>query len=80
MDGKAGRNPVQVQRWLGHHSPSFTLDTYVHLLEADLGEPLMAQTCVQPSVPGTDADANKVRTDPTPLDATPSLALVPGTV
>jgi integrase len=38
----AGRNPVQVQRWLGHHSPSFTLDTYVHLLDADLGEPLRA--------------------------------------
>jgi integrase len=36
----AGRNPVQVQRWLGHHSASFTLDTYVHLLDADLGEPL----------------------------------------
>jgi integrase len=35
-----GRNVVQVQRWLGHHSPSFTLDTYVHLLEGDLGEPL----------------------------------------
>jgi integrase len=35
-----GRNAVQVQRWLGHHSPSFTLDTYVHLLEEDLGAPL----------------------------------------
>ncbi|HEY5941896.1 MAG TPA: tyrosine-type recombinase/integrase [Solirubrobacterales bacterium] len=35
-----GRNAVQVQRWLGHHSPSFTLDTYVHLLDPDLGEPL----------------------------------------
>lgn len=35
-----GRNVVQVQRWLGHHAPSFTLDTYVHLLEDDLGEPL----------------------------------------
>ena len=35
-----GRNAVQVQRWLGHHSPSFTLDTYVHLLDADLGTPL----------------------------------------
>jgi len=31
---------VQVQRWLGHHSPSFTLDTYVHLLDNHLGEPL----------------------------------------
>jgi integrase len=37
-----GRNAVQVQRWLGHHSASFTLDTYVHLLDNDLGEPLGA--------------------------------------
>ena len=35
-----GRNAVQVQRWLGHHSPAFTLATYVHLLDDDLGEPL----------------------------------------
>lgn len=35
-----GRNVVQVQRWLGHHSASFTLDTYVHLLDNDLGQPL----------------------------------------
>jgi integrase len=35
-----GRNVVQVQRWLGHHSASFTLDTYVHLLDGDLGDPL----------------------------------------
>jgi integrase len=27
------------QRWLGHHKPSFTLDTYVHLLEEDIPEP-----------------------------------------
>lgn len=36
----AGRNAVQVQRWLGHHSPAFTLATYVHLLNDDLGGPL----------------------------------------
>jgi integrase len=36
-----GRNVVQVQRWLGHHSASFTLDTYVHLLDGDIGEPLL---------------------------------------
>ena len=29
-----------MQRWLGHHKPSFTLDTYVHLLSDDLSEPL----------------------------------------
>jgi integrase len=37
----AGRNAVQVQHWLGHHSASFTLKTYVHLLDpGDLGGPL----------------------------------------
>ncbi len=35
-----GSNAVQVQRWLGHHSPAFTLDTYVHLLDDRRGEPL----------------------------------------
>jgi integrase len=36
----SGRNAVQVQRWLGHHSAAFTLATYVHLLDGDIGEPL----------------------------------------
>jgi integrase len=45
-----GRNAVQVQRWLGHHSPAFTLATYVHLLDGDLGEPLIVPGAV---VPGT---------------------------
>lgn len=35
-----GANAVMVQRWLGHHSPAFTLATYVHLLDDRLGEPL----------------------------------------
>ncbi len=35
------RNAVQVQRWLGHHSAAFTLATYVHLLDGDIGEPLI---------------------------------------
>ena len=35
-----GRNIVQVSRWLGHHSPSFTLDTYVSLLPGEVVEPL----------------------------------------
>jgi len=35
-----GRNAVQVQHWLGHHSPAFTLSVYVHLLDGDVGEPL----------------------------------------
>lgn len=35
-----GKNPRQVQCWLGHHSAAFTLDTYVHLLDEGLGAPL----------------------------------------
>ncbi|CAA9493815.1 MAG: Site-specific tyrosine recombinase XerD [uncultured Solirubrobacterales bacterium] len=35
-----GKNAKQVQTWLGHHSPSFTVDTYVHLLRDGPGEPL----------------------------------------
>ena len=55
-----GRNAVQVQRWLGHHSPAFTLARYVHLLDGDIGEPL-----------GIPQGGNKVVTDPTPFHATP---------
>jgi len=50
-----GRNVKQVQRWLGHHSPTFTLNTYIHLLGEDLGEALEI-------APG----ANNALTDPTP--------------
>jgi len=35
-----GRTIVQVQKVLGHHSPAFTLSTYVHLLNNDVGAPL----------------------------------------
>jgi integrase len=36
---RSGWNAVQVQLLLGHHSPAFTLATYVHLLPEDLSEP-----------------------------------------
>jgi len=35
-----GRNAKQVQRWLGHHSAAFTLETYIHLLSEELDAPL----------------------------------------
>lgn len=61
-----GRNAVQVQRWMGHHSPSFTLSVYVHLLDGDIGKPLDLPQGV-----------NKVQTSPTPLHTitTPSRAV-----
>ena len=33
-----GRNVKQVQEWLGHADPSFTLRTYVHLLDEGIGD------------------------------------------
>ena len=36
---RAGWNAVQVQKFLGHADPGFTLRTYVHLLPEDLPEP-----------------------------------------
>jgi integrase len=35
-----GRNIVQVSRWLGHHSPAFTLTVYAHLLDDGVGGPI----------------------------------------
>ncbi|MCW2960126.1 MAG: hypothetical protein JWM90_513 [Thermoleophilia bacterium] len=39
---RAGWNAKQVQMMLGHHSPAFTLATYVHLMPDDLPMPLSA--------------------------------------
>ena len=33
-----GLNAKQVQGWLGHRAASFTIDTYIHLLDDDLPE------------------------------------------
>jgi len=34
-----GANAKHVQAWLGHHSPAFTLATYVHLMPDDAPDP-----------------------------------------
>jgi integrase len=36
---RRGWNAPQVQKWLGHHKASFTLDRYVHLLDEDVPTP-----------------------------------------
>ena len=61
-----GRSVVVVQRWLGHHSPSFTLDTYVHLLDDDLGAPLIpvrvnAGSTQRPQTPANAATADEAK-------------------
>ncbi len=64
-----GQNVVQVQHWLGHHSPSFTLDTYIHLMPGEGAAPLDLTA----ELAGGD---NKVTTRPTPTGPI-SAGLVP---
>jgi integrase len=70
----AGRNVKQVQRWLGHHSPAFTLDRYVHLLDDGIGGGLdLTQELAEVATPvATDATPNH-RTQPDTVPA--SIAL-----
>jgi integrase len=63
MHIEAGTNVVQLSRLLGHHSPSFTLNVYAHLLDDGVGAPL-----------DLDAElsrgANRVQTDATGTNTT----------
>lgn len=46
---RAGWNAKQVQVVLGHHSPAFTLATYVHLIPEDLPEPEFPEVLARPA-------------------------------
>ena len=37
---ESGLSPLRLQRWMGHRSPAFTLETYGHLIDGDLGPAL----------------------------------------
>lgn len=50
-----GLNAKQVQMWLGHHSPAFTLAVYIHLLPDDLPDPRFLDTVTQPATGSTGA-------------------------
>jgi hypothetical protein len=43
-------NVLRLQRWMGHHSPAFTLEVYGHLLDGDLGPPLDLRAEVRASI------------------------------
>jgi integrase len=44
-----GRNIKQVQEWLGHSDPGFTLRTYVHLMDAGVGDAAFLDEAVAPA-------------------------------
>jgi integrase len=37
---ESGINPLQLQRWMGHHAATYTLDAYGHLIDGDIGPAL----------------------------------------
>jgi integrase len=45
----AGRNIKQVQEWLGHADPGFTLRTYVHLMDERVGDATFMDTILKRS-------------------------------
>ena len=54
-----GLNAKQVQLWLGHHSPAFTLAVYVHLSADDLPDPAFLDALCDPKT----SRAEHTRTD-----------------
>ena len=52
-----GRNIRQVSAWLGHADPSFTLKTYVGLLDGDVGGPLDLDAVLGRPQPVTEVSA-----------------------
>ena len=54
---RAGWNAKQVQLVLGHHSPAFTLATYVHLIPDDLPD---ASFFDAPTTSSTPRDARRI--------------------
>jgi hypothetical protein len=55
-----GKNIAQVSKWLGHADPAFTLRTYVHLLDAGLGEAIDLYQVNTGSTQRLQTDANEV--------------------
>jgi hypothetical protein len=51
---RSGWNAKQVQVVVGHHSPAFTLATYVHLIPDDLPEPRFPEPVAGPATPPAD--------------------------
>lgn len=45
---ESGLSPLRLQRWTGHHSPAFTLETYGHLIDGDLGPALDLRNELRP--------------------------------
>lgn len=66
---EAGRNVKQVQEWLGHSDPSFTLRRYVHLMDGGVGDAAFLDDKV---VPAGATQRQQERPEKPQKDETPS--------
>lgn len=66
-----GRNIKQVSEWLGHTDPSFTLRTYVHLMDGGIGDATFFDEAVSPAGGNTRAtEGTDIAARATPVDST----------
>jgi hypothetical protein len=64
MPFRGGLNAKQVHVWLGHHSPAFTLATYVHLMPDDLPDAGFLDTITaRVATPGATRPTENTRDD-----------------
>ncbi len=63
-----GRNIKQVQKWLGHADPSFTLKTYVHLMDEGIGDAAFFDDAVAVAGPERQGNARATRGAKRPED------------
>ena len=57
-----GASPLRLQRWMGHHAAAYTLETYGHLINDELGSASSSQTSVSTIARcRTDAHGNLAR-------------------
>jgi integrase len=66
---EAGRNVKQVQAWLGHADPGFTLKTYIHLMDAGVGDAAFLDRAVGQATLAEDSGSLPPCREPLPAGA-----------
>jgi integrase len=66
---EAGRDVKQVQEWLGHADPGFTLRTYIHLMDDGIGDAAFLDGVVKVGNPGATLHPETAATGELPAAA-----------
>ncbi len=71
---EAGRDVKQVAAWLGHADPSFTLRTYVHLMDEGIGDAAFLDVAVGGNTGATDGPKTAGNATVARIAETPTIA------